>query len=138
MTSKDNDEEHVMHSKNNNIKIMINDKEDEVTEELFQSLMSRYQFGLETSMNDSDFMFDCVHLLYSKCHKINFKCRSYIDPPDWIKNKKPTIHTVHKKDYKSFQFVVKAILNHEEIKKDPQGIAKIKHFLEKYYWEGKK
>ena len=35
MFSKDNDEEHVMHSKSNNIEIMINDKVDEVIEELF-------------------------------------------------------------------------------------------------------
>ena len=35
MFSKDNDEEHVMHSKSNNIEIMINNKVDEVIEELF-------------------------------------------------------------------------------------------------------
>ena len=29
---------------------MINDKADEVTEELFQSLLSRYQIGLERSI----------------------------------------------------------------------------------------
>ena len=35
MASKDNEEERVMHSKSDNIEIMINDKADEVTEELF-------------------------------------------------------------------------------------------------------
>ena len=40
----------MIHSKNDNIKIMINDKADEVTEELFQSLLSRYQIGLERSI----------------------------------------------------------------------------------------
>ena len=44
---------------------MINDKADEVIEE--------YQIGLETSMKGSDFIFECVYLLYYKCHKINFK-----------------------------------------------------------------
>ena len=29
------------------------------------------------------------------------------------------------------------MLNHEEIKKDPQKIAKIKPFINKYNWEGK-
>ena len=57
MSSKDNDEEHVMHSKSDNVKMMINDKEDEVIE-LFQSLLSRHQIGLETSMKGSDFIFD--------------------------------------------------------------------------------
>ena len=42
---------------------MINGKADEVTEELFQSPLSKYQVGLETSMKTSDFIFDCVHLL---------------------------------------------------------------------------
>ena len=36
MTSKNNNHECIMHSKSDNIE-MINDKEDEVTEELFQS-----------------------------------------------------------------------------------------------------
>ena len=63
-----------MHSKSHNIENIINEKVDEVIEELLlQSLLSRYQIGLETSMRGSGFTFDCVHLLYYKCHKINFK-----------------------------------------------------------------
>ena len=34
MSSDDNDEEHVMHSKSDNIEVMINDKADGVMEEL--------------------------------------------------------------------------------------------------------
>ena len=34
-----------MHSKNDNIEQMINDKEDGVTKKLLQSLLSRYQIG---------------------------------------------------------------------------------------------
>ena len=91
MSSKDIDEECVMHSKSDNIEIMINDKADEVREQFFQLFFSRYQIGLETSMKDSDFIFDCVHLLYYKCHKINFKSNaSYLDSPNWMKNKKAT------------------------------------------------
>ena len=103
MSSKNNDEESLMHSKSDNIKIMTNEKADEVIEELFQSLLSRYQIGLETSMKGSDFIFDCVHLLIHKCHKINYKCgRSYIDIPDRIKNERPTINPINKKDNKCF------------------------------------
>ena len=51
------------------MEIMINDKEDEVIEELIQSLLNRYQMELTTSMRGSDFIFDYVHLLY--CDKIN-------------------------------------------------------------------
>ena len=46
-----------MHLKGNNIRIMINDKANEVIEKKFQLLLSRYQIGLETSMRGSDFIF---------------------------------------------------------------------------------
>ena len=49
ISPKDIDEQLVMHSKSGNIEIMIDDKANQVIEELFQSLHSRYQIGLETS-----------------------------------------------------------------------------------------
>ena len=67
------------------------DKADEITDALFRSLLSRYQTGLEASMKGSDFFFDCVQLLCYKRAKTNFKGdRSYLDSPDWIKNRKET------------------------------------------------
>ena len=73
-----------MHLKSYNIEIMISDEADEVTRELLNSLKNRYQNNLE-SMRGSEFGFDYVQLLYSKCHKINPNCAaSYIDSPDWI------------------------------------------------------
>ena len=39
ISSKDTDEERVMHSKSNSIEIMINDKADKVIEKLFQFLL---------------------------------------------------------------------------------------------------
>ena len=52
-----------MHSKSDNIEIMINDEADEVIKELFNSLKDRYQNKLE-SIKGSQFVFDYVHLLY--------------------------------------------------------------------------
>ena len=90
ISSEDVDEKCVVHSKSNNIEFMSYDEVvNEVVNELFESLLLRYQIGLETSMRGSDFIFDSVQLLYYKCHKINFKRGgSYIDSPDWIKRKK--------------------------------------------------
>ena len=59
-----------MMKESDNIKIITNDEADEVIEELFKSLKNRYQNNLE-SMKGSEFVFDYVHLLYYKCHKIN-------------------------------------------------------------------
>ena len=40
-------------------------------------------------MKGSEFVFDYIHLLYCKCHKINLnRGGSYLYSPDWIKNKK--------------------------------------------------
>ena len=77
-----------MHSKSGNIKSKISDEADEVTKKLFDSLKNRYQNNLQ-SMRGSEFVFDYVQLLYYKCHKINLnRGGSYMDSPDWIKNKK--------------------------------------------------
>ena len=58
---EDNDKEHVMHSQKDDIEIMINDKADEVIEELFKPLLNRYQNNLKKSMKGSEFIFDYVH-----------------------------------------------------------------------------
>ena len=134
--SVDNDEERVMHSNCHNIEIMINDEADEVMKELFDSLKNRYQNNLE-SMKDSDFVFDYVHLLFYKCHKRNpNRGGSYIDSPDWIKNKQATINPINKKNNNCFQYAVTVALNFEVIEKDPQRITKMKAFINKYNWEG--
>ena len=85
-----------MHSKSDNIEIMINDEADEVIKELFDSLKNRYQNNLE-SMKGSEFVFDYVQLLYYKCHKINPNCiRSHIDSPGSMKNRKEIINPINK------------------------------------------
>ena len=63
----------------------------EVADELYESLRSRYQGNLETSMRGSDFVFDSVQRMYCKCHKVNFRHGvSYIGSSDWMKKKKAT------------------------------------------------
>ena len=64
IAGNDTDEERVMHLNSDNIETIINDKADGVVEEHFQSLLSKYQIELETSIKDSDFVFNCVHFFY--------------------------------------------------------------------------
>ena len=62
-------------------------------------------------MRGSNFVFDCVHLLYYKCHKINLDCgESYVNFSDWIKSKKPTITPIDENDYKCVQYAVTVAL----------------------------
>ena len=65
---KDTNEECVIYPKSNNLEIVINDKADEVIEELFESLFSRYQISLETKMNSSNFIW--IMLIYYNANTI--------------------------------------------------------------------
>ena len=129
ISSIDNDKEHVMHSKSDNTEIMISDEADEV--ELFDSLRNRYQNNLE-SMKGTELVFDYVHLMYYKCHKINPNRGGYVDCPDLIKNKKATINTINKRDNKCFQYAITVALNYEEKGKHAERITKINLFINKY------
>ena len=95
ISSADNDEQLAMYSKIDKTEIVINNVADEVIKELFDSLKNRYQDNLE-AMKGNKFVFDYVHLLYYKCHKINQNCGgSYIDSLYSIKNKKVTINPIN-------------------------------------------
>ena len=109
ISSKDDTEERVMHSKSNNIEFLL-DNANEIVSEHFVSLFSKYQIGFETSMRGSDFIFDSLQMLCYKCHKINFTHGgSYTDSPDLIKKKKATIN-LKTTDDKFFQYVVTVAL----------------------------
>ena len=68
-----------MHSKSDNIKIMIGSKTDEIIDELFESLLKKYQKDLEESMKGGDFVVDTVDLLYSKLDLHNGIGKQYLN-----------------------------------------------------------
>ena len=93
-----------MQSKCVSIEIRISDQADKLIQELFQLLLSIYQIGLVRTMKGSSFIFDHVHLLYYKFHKINLNYGgSYINSSYWIKNKNGTINLINKNDDKCFK-----------------------------------
>ena len=68
--------------------MIINNEVYEVIKKHFVSLKNRYQNNLEY-MKNSEFVFDFLHLLHCKCHKINLNRGGlHIDAPDWIETKK--------------------------------------------------
>ena len=80
-----------MHSKSGNIEIIINNE----AEKLFKSLKKRHQNNLE-KVEGSQVVFDYVHLLHCKCHKINPNCGGpYTDSPNLIKSKTTTINPIN-------------------------------------------
>ena len=99
-SSKDAEEERIMHSRSDNIKFTSYNDANEVVDELFDSLRSRYHRNLETSMRWNHFIHDSVQLMYCKFYKVNFRCGgSYIDYPDWVKKKKAAINKKMKMIY---------------------------------------
>ena len=104
-----------MHSSSDNIKLISYSKVNDVIEKHFKSLCSGCQDGLETSMNEIDFIFDSARLMYYKCEKVDFKRGgSYLDFLNWIKKKRATVNPKHGHD-KCFQYAATVILNYEEI-----------------------
>ena len=73
ISSKDVEEELVMCLKSNSIVFMLYDNANEVANELSESFLSRYQFGLEILTRGSEFISDSVQLLYYKSQKIILK-----------------------------------------------------------------
>ena len=118
-----------MYSTSDSVKCTPYNDANEVFNELFESLCSKYLNTLETSMRGSDFIFHSVQLIYYKCHKVNFKrdC-SYIGSPDWIKNKNATINPKNADD-KCFQYAAAVALNYEEIEWNPERVSNIKQFV---------
>ena len=53
-----------MHSKKDNIGVRSYHDPEEIIEEFFESLPSRYEIGLETQIRGIDSIFDCVNLIY--------------------------------------------------------------------------
>ena len=73
-------------------------------------------------MRGSEFIFDSVDALYYDLNKISLnRGGSYIDSPEWLKNKKATINPKNNDD-KCFQYALTAALNYEQILKNPQRI----------------
>ena len=95
--------------------------------------MEEYQTSLKTKRKRSDFVFDSVDALYYKLHKISLnRGDSYIDLPEWIKNKKATINPKNEKDDKCFQFAIAVALDYKQIEKDPKKISIIKPFIDQF------
>ena len=124
-----------MHTKSDNIEIMIGSDTDEVIEILFKSLLQGYQENLEEKMKSSQFVFDGVNALYYDLNKISLnRGGSYIKSPHWIENKNATINPQNKKDDNCFQYALTVALNYEEIKDNRHRISKIKPFINNYNW----
>ena len=99
VSSTDSDETRSMHTKTNNVEIMMGSETDEIIEDLFESFLQIYQEGLEESMRGSEFAYDSIDALYYNLNKVSLsRGGSYIDSPKWINNKKAAINPKNNDD----------------------------------------
>ena len=69
ISSEDINQEQTTHSKSGNIEVVTYGDANEIIEKLFDSLLSRYQIGLETQLRGSDAIFDCVNFFITNVIK---------------------------------------------------------------------
>ena len=127
------DETCIMYTRSDNIEMFGDDND--IIEQLFESLLQKYEANLQNKMRGSEFEFDGVNFLYYDFNKTSInRGGSYIDSPKWLKDTKSTINPKNNTD-KCFQYAITLALNLDKIKKNPQRVSKIKPFIEKYNWE---
>ena len=80
-------------------------------------------------MGGSEFVPDSVDFLHYHLQKVGLKRRgSYIDSPEWLKNKKATINPENNDD-NCFQYALTVALNHQNIEKILKEYRKLNHLL---------
>ena len=75
---KDSGETRTVHTKSCNIEIMMGSETNDIIEELFESLLQKFQKRLEESTRGSEFLRDSIDLLYYHIQKNKFKKRQII------------------------------------------------------------
>ena len=74
------DETRIMYTRSDNVEIMFGDDNDDIIEQLFESLLQKYEENLQNKMKRSDFEFDGVNFLYYDFNKTSInRGGSYID-----------------------------------------------------------
>ena len=97
-------------------------------DEVFNQLIKKQE-----TLEKTSFLIKGVESITYSFTKIIIK-NTFVESPDWIKNKKCTINPQNK-DNKCFQYSVTISLYHKEIKNNPERISKIKPFINNLNWE---
>ena len=123
----------ILQTKSDNVEIMRGNDTKTIVTKLFDTLKQRYQEGLETKMDSSNYIFDRVMLLEYHFHKISLKRgSSYIPLPKWLINKKSTLDHHNKKDNWCFLFAIVPPLNYQSASNNPQRVNNLMPFIPSY------
>ena len=121
--------------RSDNEEIMLGNDTSDINK-ILESLLNNYQKEEQILRGGSDYIFESIDILGVHFYNIKLKRgKSYIESPEWISSKKPTINPKNTKDNKCFQYVITVALNHKEINNHPERISKIKPFISNYNWK---
>ena len=119
----DIEKKYTFHVKSKNIEILPGDDVNNIIKELTDLFYKNYEEQLLILVNGSGYVYDNVEVLGRHFHKIEVKRgSSYIESPEWIKNKKATINPRNTKDNRCFLYAITIALNHQEISNHPERI----------------
>ena len=114
------------------------DDVNEITTELYNSLLHRCQQTLENKVEVSSFVYDYINFLDIKFNNTDLaRGGTYIKEDKWISNKKATINPKNNKgdDNYCFMYAVTVALNHAEINNHPERINKIIPYIKNCNWD---
>ena len=112
---------------NNKCNVFIKTKSADI-DEIFDQLIEKHE-----DLKNINFLLKGVESITYSLIKIIIK-NTFVESPDWIKNKKCTINPQNK-DNKCFQYSIIVSMHHKEIKNNSERISKIKPFINNLNWE---
>ena len=123
--STDSKETRTMHTKSDNIEIVMDSKTDDSINELLDLFYEIIQRDLKNQSEEAR-IFDSVDLLYYHLQRISLKrSESHINSPKWPKNKKVTINPKSKNNC-CFKHSIVGADHWEEIDNLPERTSNLK------------
>ena len=111
--------------------VQIKSKNTTDIDEIFDQLIKKHH-DLTEFLKNVDLISEGIESITCNFTEIIIS-NTFIESPDWIKNKKCTINPQNK-DNKCFQYSVTISLNYQKIKNNPERISKIKPFINNLNW----
>ena len=123
-----------LYVKTKNVVIIEGSDINEIINEIFVSLIKKYQELLEYSTKNSGLILGVESMTYDINKTAINRGGSYIESPAWLRNKKCAINLQYKNDNKCFQYSITAVLNYEKNNNHSEKISKITPFINQYNW----